>query len=206
MILFLDVSPLRDKDVFERFFSSCKEYRKKKIEKLANESDRIRSLGAEILLAFGMMDHNNPDYDIAVSESGKPYDKNSDVHFSLSHSGMFAVAAFDECDIGIDIEIPRKVDLKLAKRFFSPEETVLLNASPVPEKQFLRTWTRKEALIKAYGKALPCTFPELDTASDNVMIDGIGYGISTKSDDDFVISVARKGEAKPIICENIMVM
>ncbi len=206
MVFLLDVSPLRDKAVFERFFVSCKEYRKKKTERLANEDDRIRSLGAEIVLAFGMMDCDSPDYDIAVSESGKPYDKNSDTHFSLSHSGMFAVAAFDECDIGIDIEVPREVDLKLAERFFSSEENALIKAATSPEKQFLRIWTRKEALIKAYGKALPCELSKLNTTADNVEIGGVSYGITTKDDENFFLSVARKGEPKPIACENIMVV
>lgn len=206
MVLLLDVSPLRDKDVFKRFFVSCKEYRKNKIKLLAQEEDRIRSLGAEVLLAFGMMKCDNPDYDIAVSESGKPYDRNSDIHFNLSHSGMFAVAAFDECDIGIDIEVPRKVDLKLAERFFSPDENAFIKASRSPEKQFLRIWTRKEALIKAYGKPLPCELSEINTASDNVDMDGVSYGITTNDDEDFFLSVARKGEPLPIIYENIMVM
>ncbi len=206
MVFLLDVSPFKDKDVFERFFVSCKEYRKKKIDCLSDEDARIRSLGAEVLLAFGMMDCNNPDYDIAVSESGKPYDKNSDTHFSLSHSGTFAVAAFDECDVGIDIEVPREIDLKLAERIFSLEENALIKSSPSPQNQFLRIWTRKEALIKAYGKALPCKLSELNTASDNVKIDGVSYGITTKDDEAFFLSVARKGAPKPIICENIIVM
>lgn len=206
MIFLLDVSPFKNKEVFERFFLSCKEYRKSKISRLACEDDRIRSLGVEVLLAFGMMNCNNPDYDIAVSESGKPYDKNSDTHFNLSHSGMYAAAVFDECDVGIDIEVQRNVDLKLAGRFFSPEETALLNASSSPEKQFLHTWTRKEALIKAYGKPLSCMLTDLNTVSENVIIDGISYGITTNSDDNFVMSVARKGEPKPIIYESIMVV
>lgn len=206
MVFLLDVSPFKDKAVFDRFFVSCKEYRKNKISHLAVEDDRIRSLGAEVLLAFGMMDCDNPDYDIAVSETGKPYDKNSDTHFNLSHSGMFAAAAFDECDVGIDIEVPRAVDLKLAERIFSPEENVLIKSSPAPEKQFLRIWTRKEALIKAYGKTLSCKLTELNTVCDNVEIDSASYGITTIEDENYFLSVARKGEPKPILCENIMVM
>lgn len=206
MVFLLDVSPLLDKTVFERFFVSCKEYRKQKIERLSTEADRVRSLGTEILLSFGMIDCQNPDYDIAVSESGKPYDKNSDTHFNLSHSGMFAAAAFDECDVGIDIEVPRKVDLKLAERFFSASENKLIKTSASPEKQFLRIWTRKEALIKAYGNALPCGLLQLDTTVDNVEINGINYGITTTETEDFFLSVARKGEPKPIIYENIMVI
>ena len=33
MVFLLDVSPLKNKDVFERFFVSCKEYRKNKMKK-----------------------------------------------------------------------------------------------------------------------------------------------------------------------------
>ncbi len=206
MVFLLDVSPLKDRDTFSRYYVSCPEYRKDKINTLSNENDRIRSLGAGILLSFGMLDCDNPDYDIAVSESGKPYDKKSGICFNLSHSGMFAAAVFDECDVGIDIEVPRKVNLKLAERYFSPDENELIKASASPEKEFLRIWTRKEALLKAYGKGLSSGISAISVVSDRVILNGVEYGITTKEDDAaYILSVARKGEATPIVCENIMV-
>ena len=205
MVYITDVSPLRDKATFDKYFLACHEYRKNKIQNLSHEDDRIRSLGAEILIAYGMLDNEISDYHISVSGAGKLYDANSGACFNVSHSGVYAVSVFDECEVGIDIEIPRNVDLKLAERFFSPEEKAVIVANPSPEKDLLRIWTRKEALFKAYGIGITANLLATNVLSDTVVVDGISFGISTKETDYYIISVARKGVPTLIICENIII-
>jgi 4'-phosphopantetheinyl transferase len=94
--------------------------------------------------------------EFAYGSHGKPSVKG--IHFNLSHSSEFALAAFSQdFELGVDVEgIDRRVDLQVAQRFFSPAEVERLFALPEAERSegFLRIWTRKEAVIKAFGKGL----------------------------------------------------
>lgn len=90
---------------------------------------------------------------------GKPFLKTEDysLRFNVSHSrgrALFAIAHNQE--VGIDIEaIDERVEiLKTARRVFSPVEVYNLEALPVhlQTDAFFRGWTRKEALLKAFGE------------------------------------------------------
>lgn len=82
------------------------------------------------------------------------------VSFNLSHAnGMVGVAILARFDVsvGFDLErLDRRIDLKIANRYFRPEEVGWLMSLPVDERPrgFLRLWTLKEALIKATGEGL----------------------------------------------------
>ncbi len=81
------------------------------------------------------------------------------VHFSLSHSGDRAVLAVSERhEMGIDIERVRPLDhLDLARRYFHPNEVTAIEGVRPTEEQllaFFRTWTLKEAIVKAIGRGL----------------------------------------------------
>lgn len=91
---------------------------------------------------------------------GKPSLKDFPLlYFNLSHSQnllLFAITTLGE--IGIDIEFIRQdLDcMKLANRYFSPEELEELNLLPpsLRARGFFNGWSRKEAYIKARGKGL----------------------------------------------------
>jgi 4'-phosphopantetheinyl transferase len=82
-----------------------------------------------------------------------------DLRFNFSHShgiGLFAVQDGDE--LGIDLELVRPAPdaLATARRFFSLEECRLLEALPAADlvPGFFRCWTRKEAVLKSFGRGL----------------------------------------------------
>ena len=81
------------------------------------------------------------------------------VHFSLSHTDDQAILAVsDTLMVGADIERVRVLDhLDLAKRYFHPYEAATIERLPHADDQrqaFFRTWTLKEAIVKALGKGL----------------------------------------------------
>lgn len=92
--------------------------------------------------------------------SGKPLlVDDPDLHFSLSHSGdWIALATSEHQPVGIDIEHPRRHRniMRIAHRYFHPDECALLEAPPQSEtlRQFYRMWTLKEAFFKARGTGL----------------------------------------------------
>lgn len=87
---------------------------------------------------------------------GKPYLKERELAFNLSHSGGLAVLAVGAAELGVDVEwMGRDVEfLTLARRFFARPEWEWLERQPDPREPFFRIWTRKEAYIKALGTGL----------------------------------------------------
>lgn len=76
-----------------------------------------------------------------------------------SHSGEGLLVAVGEgMRLGVDLEWvrPRPRALALAERFFAPRELHWLQAQPdtTRERQFLRLWCAKEAVLKAHGEGL----------------------------------------------------
>lgn len=95
--------------------------------------------------------------EIARADNGKPYFKSAGAHFSLSHSGKFAVAALSlEGEVGIDVEVidERKNIFPIAERYFSESECACLESAEDNVTQFFKIWTAKEAIAKLFGEGL----------------------------------------------------
>ncbi|MDR2803705.1 MAG: 4'-phosphopantetheinyl transferase superfamily protein [Treponema sp.] len=112
--------------------------------------DKKRSLAAGLLLetvlgrvaAFNVRRHDN----------GKPY-LDGGPHFSISHSGDWAVIAVCEEALGFDIEsfnTSRDTD-GIARRAFTVNE---LEAASRDVKMFYKTWTAKESYLKMLGSGV----------------------------------------------------
>jgi 4'-phosphopantetheinyl transferase len=82
-----------------------------------------------------------------------------DLHFNVSHSGDLAVIALAlGCEVGIDVEQLRNVGHleQIARRFFHPLESNAVLSTPVSDRNlaFLRCWTAKESILKAWGTGI----------------------------------------------------
>lgn len=93
------------------------------------------------------------------TDKGKPHIAGSDIQFSLSHSGHWALLAVGKHEwLGIDIECTRDTrDLHaIADSYFHPDEYSCLKALDSLEQPayFYRLWTLKEAFFKAIGTGI----------------------------------------------------
>jgi len=74
------------------------------------------------------------------------------VHFSVSHSGPVGVVALSPHAVGVDVEYARRLGRRLSvgERAFGPTIAAALDQLDVADRetQFLRHWTRREAMIK----------------------------------------------------------
>jgi 4'-phosphopantetheinyl transferase len=78
-------------------------------------------------------------------------------HFSLSHAGDLALAAFAARPVGVDIEdVPSSATVSDIAPMLHPREQAELNSLPRHERPsaFARCWARKEACLKATGQGL----------------------------------------------------
>lgn len=88
-------------------------------------------------------------------EHGKPSMINhKGIYFNISHCRE-AVAIGVYCrEIGIDVEGRRKFSETLVRRSFNDEEREAILSADIPEKEFARQWTRKEAWFKWTGTGI----------------------------------------------------
>ena len=126
------------------------------------EKDRKRyiSTRGHLRVLLGKYLKQEPDTLVfRYNKYGKPFLTDNSIEFNVSHSNDLGLIAFDQDqEIGVDIEWMRPDfgGLKIAKRFFSSEEVLELEALPPDEQAqgFFNCWSRKEAYIKALGKGL----------------------------------------------------
>lgn len=106
-------------------------------------------------------------------------------HFSLSHSGDAALLAIDAvAPVGVDVEIERAMDDidAMAQAHFTDAERDALQSAAHGARTgtFLRTWTRKEACLKAIGIGLSVDPRQLETARagapDEAWLDDATHG------------------------------
>ncbi len=145
---------------FRRLCASLSGERQQKICRFRFAQGRFLSLGAGLLLDYGLRRYGLRESEVAVGyrENGKPYLPDyPEIHFNLSHSGSIAMAVFAEQEAGCDIEQIGVSDLRVARRFFAvPEQEKLEAAADLQESNewFYRFWTLKESFIKATGKGM----------------------------------------------------
>lgn len=104
------------------------------------------------LLDFALKNfYNIKSYSIEVKNK-KPFLKDENLYFSISHSKDIALIAFDESETGVDVELMKNRDFsKFSKRFSKKFEN---------KKDFYKFWTELESKIKLQKKA--CFFKNFE--------------------------------------------
>ena len=101
----------------------------------------------------------------SFEENGKPYCKNTDINFSVSHSDeLVCVCADKKHRVGVDIEKIRPVKASLMSFFCNEAEIDFITGASVTEDgmltstevvdRFFRVWTFKEAMVKLSGEGI----------------------------------------------------
>ena len=169
--------------------------RKKKLLKIHSPADARRRMGAGVLLAYAFEGYlkGTGDFfarapgagrieEIPVSEllavpkqvflyreaaGGKPYlEGESGFHFSLSHSGAYALCACAPFEIGADLQITdRQAGDNLAGKIMTQKEFDFYKELSCEEKkqEFYRVFSCKESCCKLTGKGLSQGFRNMET-------------------------------------------
>ena len=158
-IYLASTDPLKDGGLYQRALEAASPERREKTLRYRFLKDRRLSLGAEMLLGKAMADRGLDSRELryAYAAFGKPYlPDHPDFHFSISHSEEAVMLAAADREVGCDIERIRlkKTEFAIARRFFAPEETEMLEQAPEEEQEtlFFRFWTLKESFMKATGE------------------------------------------------------
>ena len=87
------------------------------------------------------------------NDYGAPYIEGGP-HFSISHCKRGIAVAVSENPIGIDIEAIRTFNPELMRKTMNEDEQLRITSSAIPEVEFIRFWTQKEALLKLQGTGI----------------------------------------------------
>lgn len=87
------------------------------------------------------------------NDYGAPYIEGGP-HFSISHCKRGIAVVVSENPIGIDIEAIRIFSPELMRKTMNEDEQLCITSSAIPEVEFIRFWTQKEALLKLQGTGI----------------------------------------------------
>lgn len=149
--------PIMEQDMYDRLMKLISPDKQARIKKFRFPKDAQNCLLGDVLTrieicrATGL---NNIDIEFSVNEYGKQFLVNDPgIHYNISHSGHYIACAISDEPVGIDIEIFKSADLKIAERFFAPDETQYVREANSIYR-FYEIWTKKESRIKWEGVGL----------------------------------------------------
>lgn len=146
-----------NKEDLNDFYLRIPKQKRMQIDKYKNYEAKTRTLVAEILLnnllASQNISYQNTKY--FNNKYGKPYLKNSELFFNVSHSSDYVITTISNKEIGIDIEKVRKTSLKVINQFAtSKEKKYILSSDENIEERIFKIYTLKEAYFKMLGTNL----------------------------------------------------
>jgi 4'-phosphopantetheinyl transferase len=210
-IYYFNITVLRNKNIFNLKLKDVDTERAEKIERLRVTDDKLRCLGAGILIRF-IKEKYSVAGKVATDKFGKPYFEGSKVYFNISHSGNYVVAAVSKHKIGIDIQRIQKDKHRIAEKNFLPEECEYINEveeETVVQQRFCEIWTIKEAYLKNIGIGLrkPLNSFEVSLKGETPQIVGKkDYRfVQMKLDSRYIIAVCASRKDKGFNIEEVAI-
>ena len=168
-----------EKSNFNSLINFVSDEQKRRLLRFQKFEDAKRTLMGDILARYAIFKrtgiHNN-NLTFGKNNYGKPFLLGfSGVHFNISHSENWVICAVDENSVGIDVEVIKPINIKIAQRFFAKEEYLSLLKQPeeLRLKYFYMIWTIKESYIKAVGKGMniPLNSFKIQIANNKINVD-----------------------------------
>ena len=129
-----------DKSELDHFFKDIYELKRNRIKK-----DNYPSIYAEYLLSELLREEkiNYRLIEVEENEYGKPYIKNHDIYYSISHSGDYVLVGIHNTPIGVDIQ---QMKDKLPNPKVMSKDEVKYN--------YIDIFSLKESYIKCIGSTM----------------------------------------------------
>ena len=174
---------------YQNDLTSIPVWRREKVLQYKKLDDRKRSVLAFVLLQHALREEYGiteiPEF--AFNEFGKPSLPNLPIHFSLSHCKDAVACAVSDHNIGIDMENVVSYNPDVARRVCTAAELEMLTQSEDQDADFIKLWTKKEAISKYEGMGVSLPFSEIATDryslsthyAENKVIVTVCHGIKT---------------------------
>lgn len=131
--------------------------RREKALKYKHEQGQRECVLAYLLLKRALKEvygiDENPE--IIELEGGKPVLKHHpEIHFNLSHCKVAVACVVGDEPVGVDVERVRSYNEKLARYVLNDDELEEVKKSDDEAKEFIKYWTKKEAVLKLTGEGI----------------------------------------------------
>ena len=135
---------------------------KRHIKEYKSNVSLSASCSAWWLLYRTILDIGEQPGEVVFGKYGKPYFRNKNIYFSISHSKDICAIVISEIPVGIDIECCER---KYNRRLY--EKTLTESEKHYYKDDFIRAWCRKESVMKLTGEGLVGYPLHLDTVNDD---------------------------------------
>ena len=123
-------------------------------------------------------EYNIDSFTIIKNEFGKPYLKDNQLYFSISHDIDTCAIAISSSEIGIDLEYLNYNERVINKYFYDAEKEIMAKSNNL-KYDFTKIWVKKEAYLKMKGTGLNFGKENVDTTKiDAKIIDYNNYLIA----------------------------
>jgi 4'-phosphopantetheinyl transferase len=212
----LRIEPSSRPEHFARLLETVGPAQRERICRFRRREDALRCLFGDLLVRAVLIrtsGFRNRDLVFSRAADGKPVcSAPGGLHFNLSHSGCWILAAFDDLPVGLDVEKLGPVDPGVPELVLSPAEMGTMIALPEPRRRpyFFETWTIKESWLKAEGRGMTGDLPAYSVSAaeepfryrlrDNQTLDGAFLSLLPGFDPDYRAAVcAARDDALPSI-------
>ncbi len=105
---------------------------------------------------------NITNYELTFNKYNKPYLKNRNIYFNISHDKNTTVLVTSDKEIGVDIEYYTYKESVMKKYYNEFEQQKIINSNN-KEYEFTRIWVMKEAFVKMKGQGISYGLQNVDT-------------------------------------------
>lgn len=105
---------------------------------------------------------NITNYELTFNKYNKPYLKNRNIYFNISHNKNTTVLVTSDKEIGVDIEYYTYKESVMKKYYNEFEQQEIINSNN-KEYEFTRIWVMKEAFVKMKGQGISYGLQNVDT-------------------------------------------
>ena len=182
----------------EEAMKNVSKNRQEKISKYRFMKDKKLSCGAELLLNKLLSEEDITSPEFAEDYYHKPYIRNHEIDFNLSHSRENVACAISDKTVGVDIEyVDKDIDLNIAKRYFYDMEYDNIIQSSSKADEFFKYWVLKESFMKYTGLGFNL---ELNEFNIDITDDSINVLLKNR---DKTLGQIRKNKDRFIIMDNL---
>lgn len=105
---------------------------------------------------------NITNYELTFNRYNKPYLKDSNIYFNISHDKNTTILVISDKEIGVDIEYYTYKESVMKKYYNEFEQQEIINSNN-KEYEFTRIWVMKEAFVKMKGQGISYGLQNVDT-------------------------------------------
>lgn len=131
-------------------------------------------------------EYNLTNYEIYFNEYNKPYLKDINIYFNISHDKDKTVLVISDKEIGVDIEY-YTYKSSVVNKYFNEKEQKIVNEASNKELEFTKIWVMKESFVKMKGIGLSFGLKNVDTTLLKDQID-------IKQEKEYIIAICRSEE------------